>query len=120
MNIMEKYKNYIIAAGILILGIILGNVFSGGSSETTHAEGEHEFVQDPVTQLWTCSMHPQIKLEEPGNCPICGMELIPLVEEDSSSENIADNEIVMNEEAYQLANIQTTIVEKASASKEIR
>ena len=120
MNIMEKYKNYIIAAGILILGIILGNVFSGGSSETTHAEGEHEFVQDPVTQLWTCSMHPQIRMEEPGNCPICGMELIPLVEEDSSSENIADNEIVMNEEAYQLANIQTTIVEKANASKEIR
>jgi len=120
MNIMEKYKKYIIAAGILILGIILGNVFSGGSSETTHTDGEHEFVQDPVTQLWTCSMHPQIKLEEPGNCPICGMELIPLVEEDSSSENIADNEIVMNEEAYQLANIQTTIVEKASASKEIR
>ena len=120
MNIMEKYKNYIIAAGILILGIILGNMFSGGSSETTHAEGEHEFVQDPVTQLWTCSMHPQIRMEEPGNCPICGMELIPLVEEDSSSENIADNEIVMNEQSYQLANIQTTLVEKASASKEIR
>ena len=120
MNIMEKYKNYIIAAGILILGIILGNVFSGGSSETTHAEGEHEFVQDPVTQLWTCSMHPQIRMEEPGNCPICGMELIPLVEEDSSSENIAADEIVMNEQSYQLANIQTTLVEKASASKEIR
>ena len=63
MNIMEKYKKYIIAAGILILGIILGNVFSGGSSETTHAEGEHEFVQDPVTHLWTCSMHPQIRME---------------------------------------------------------
>jgi len=120
MNIMEKYKKYIIAAGILILGIILGNVFSGGSSETTHTEGEHEYVQDPVTQLWTCSMHPQIKLEEPGNCPICGMELIPLATTDDSSENIADNEIVMNEEAYQLANIQTTVIEKASASKEIR
>ncbi|MCP4052726.1 MAG: efflux RND transporter periplasmic adaptor subunit [Mesoflavibacter sp.] len=117
---MEKYKKYIIAAGILILGIILGNVFSGGDSETTHAEGEHNYVQDPVTQLWTCSMHPQIKMEEPGNCPICGMELIPMESSDDSSENIAANEIVMNEEAYQLANIQTTIVEKASADKEIR
>jgi membrane fusion protein, copper/silver efflux system len=120
MNIMDKYKKYIIAAGILILGIILGNVFSGGSSETTQTEGEHEYVQDPVTQLWTCSMHPQIKLEEPGNCPICGMELIPLEASNDSSENIADDEIVMNEEAYQLANVQTTIVEKASAKKEIR
>ena len=120
MNNMKKYKKYIIAAGILILGIILGNVFSGGSSETTHAEGEHESSQDPVTQLWTCSMHPQIKMEKPGNCPICGMELIPLEASSDSSENIADNEIVMNEEAYQLANIQTTVVEKASANKEIR
>ncbi len=120
MNIMEKYKKYIIAAGILILGIILGNMFSGGDSETTHAEGEHEFVQDPETQLWTCSMHPQIRMEEPGNCPICGMELIPLEETSEATENIAANEIVMNEEAYQLANIQTTVVEKASASKEIR
>ena len=120
MNIMEKYKKYIIAAGILILGIILGNVFSGGDSETTHAEGEHDYVQDPVTQLWTCSMHPQIKMEKPGNCPICGMELIPMESSDDSSENIAANEIVMNEESYQLANIQTTLVEKASAEKEIR
>jgi len=119
MNIMEKYKKYIIAAGILILGIILGNVFSGGSSEA-RPDGEHEYVQDPVTQLWTCAMHPQIKLEEPGNCPICGMELIPLETTDDSSENIADNEIVMNEESYQLANIQTTVIEKASAKKEIR
>ena len=120
MNIMKKYKKYIIAAGILILGIILGNVFSGGDSATTHTDGEHEYVQDPVTQLWTCSMHPQIKMEKPGNCPICGMELIPLETTDDSSENIADDEIVMNEQSYQLANIQTTVVEKSSAKKEIR
>ncbi len=121
MKIMKKYKNYIIAAGILILGIILGNVFSGGSSETTHKEGDHEYVQDPVTKLWTCSMHPQIRMEKPGKCPICGMTLIPLDTSTSgNSENIAANEIVMNEEAYQLANIQTTLVEKSSANKEIR
>ena len=120
MNIMKKYKKYIIAAGILILGIILGNVFSGGDSATTHTDGEHEYVQDPVTQLWTCSMHPQIKMEKPGKCPICGMTLIPLETSSDSSENIADDEIVMNEQSYQLANIQTTVVEKSSAKKEIR
>lgn len=120
MNNMKKYKKYIIAAGILILGIILGNVFSGGDSATTHTDGEHEYVQDPVTQLWTCSMHPQIRMEKPGKCPICGMTLIPLETSSDSSENIADDEIVMNEQSYQLANIQTTVVEKSSAKKEIR
>lgn len=27
--------------------------------------------------LYTCSMHPQILQEEPGTCPICGMNLVP-------------------------------------------
>ncbi|MEY8021333.1 efflux RND transporter periplasmic adaptor subunit [Muriicola sp. E247] len=120
MKYIQKYKNYIIAAGILIVGILIGNIFSGGGSEGSHKDGEHEYVQDPETQVWTCSMHPQIKMEKPGNCPICGMELIPLEEgSNSSSESIASNEIVMTEEAIQLANIQTTVVKESDAAKEI-
>ena len=117
---MKKYKNYIIGAGILILGIILGNIFSGGNSEVTTKNGEHEYVQDPVTKIWTCSMHPQIRMDKPGDCPICGMELIPLEGTSNTSGNIASNEIVMTEEAIQLANIQTSIVTKSNANKEIR
>ena len=117
---MKKYKNYIIGAGILIVGIILGNLFSGDSSETIHKDGEHEYVQDPVSQLWTCSMHPQIKLEEAGSCPICGMDLIPLDESSDTSESITSDEIVMTEEATQLANIQTSVVSKSNGKKEIR
>ncbi len=113
---MKKYKNYIIGAGILLVGIILGNVFSGGESKTSG----HDYVQDPVTKIWTCSMHPQIRMEKPGDCPLCGMELIPLDESGSSEENIASNEIVMTQEAIQLANIQTSMVGRASANKEIR
>lgn len=29
-----------------------------------------------ASDIWTCSMHPQIRLPSPGRCPICGMELI--------------------------------------------
>ena len=29
-------------------------------------------------RIWTCSMHPQIHQNEPGQCPICGMDLIPV------------------------------------------
>jgi len=32
------------------------------------------------TQMWTCPMHPQVQRPEPGNCPICGMRLVPLSE----------------------------------------
>ncbi|AMC10947.1 hypothetical protein Lupro_06665 [Lutibacter profundi] len=121
INSMKKYKNYIIGAGILIIGIILGNVFSGNdNTKTSHSEEEHNYVQDPVTKLWTCSMHPQIRMEKPGKCPICGMTLIPVDNSSSSEEKIGDNEIVLTAEAIELANIQTSIVERASATKEIR
>ena len=29
--------------------------------------------------FYTCSMHPQILEKEPGNCPICGMKLVPVM-----------------------------------------
>ncbi len=116
---MKKYKNYIIGVGILILGIILGNMFSG-SSKSSQNEDLHNYTQDKETGIWTCSMHPQIKMDNPGNCPICGMELIPLESSGGGEETIGSNEIVMTPEAIQLANIQTSVVRKSNALKEVR
>jgi membrane fusion protein, copper/silver efflux system len=31
-----------------------------------------------TAEIWTCSMHPQVRLPKPGRCPICGMNLIPV------------------------------------------
>lgn len=42
-----------------------------GAEHTDHATHQEQ------AQIWTCSMHPQIQQPEPGQCPICGMDLIP-------------------------------------------
>ena len=57
-------------------------------------------------QIWTCAMHPQIRQNEPGLCPICEMDLTPL------EKNTSENPMVleMTEEAINLANIQTSTV----------
>lgn len=50
---------------------------------------EHqEAAKDKEAVQYTCSMHPQVVQDEPGNCPICGMELVPkeTMEEDGSEE----------------------------------
>ena len=43
------------------------------------AAGVPSTASAPVTQgtIYTCPMHPQIRRNEPGNCPICGMALEP-------------------------------------------
>lgn len=102
-------KKYIIYIGILVIGLLLGWVFFGGAShqETTH---NHNEIAE-INPMWTCSMHPQIMQPEPGDCPICGMDLIPA---DAGGEGLAMNEIKMTTNAMALANIQTIIVGNAS------
>ena len=48
---------------------------------------QHEAEHDEDI-LYTCSMHPQVVQDEPGDCPICGMELVPKdkAEEEDASE----------------------------------
>jgi len=41
-------------------------------------------------QLWTCGMHPEVILEEPGQCPICGMDLVPVEAGDGSDGDAAN------------------------------
>lgn len=58
-------------------------------------------------------MHPQIMQPEPGNCPICGMELIPT---ESSSGGLSPAQFRLTENAIALANIRTMQVGDAEAS----
>src|SRR5690554_3920054 len=68
-------KKYIVYIGILAVGLLLGWVIFGKSSNQ-ETEQNHDAVTE-TNQMWTCSMHPQIMQPEPGDCPICGMDLIP-------------------------------------------
>ena len=46
-------------------------------------------VQTPAAPgtVYTCPMHPEIRRNEPGSCPICGMALEPLMPELDEEEN---------------------------------
>ncbi|MDT0293172.1 efflux RND transporter periplasmic adaptor subunit [Mesonia ostreae] len=107
-------KKFIIYSIILIAGILLGYLFFGTSEDNTTIS-KHDETVETAEQMWTCSMHPQIMQEEPGDCPICGMDLIKA---ESGADGLALNEIKMTENAMALANIQTTIVGSSSSSNE--
>lgn len=118
-------NNYLRYAIILIVGLLLGwLIFSGGSDTTLtedHSGHTHEMTTDENgKQVWTCSMHPQIKMDKPGKCPICGMDLIPLKTTGSGDAAIDPDAIQMSKEAVALANIQTTVVSKQNPVKEVR
>jgi Cu(I)/Ag(I) efflux system membrane fusion protein len=58
---------------------------------------------------YTCSMHPQIHEDHPGNCPICGMKLIK-VELAGGNNSVNVNKITLTAAQIQLAGIQTDTV----------
>lgn len=102
----------------IIVGMIIGWLFfhdSGSEKQQVHEHAEH--TEQETT--WTCSMHPQIKQDKPGDCPICGMDLVPMASLRSSDGQVSPNEIQMSESAVQLANIQTTTVTKGIPQKSI-
>lgn len=71
----------------------------------------------PKASLWTCSMHPQIKLPHPGQCPICGMDLIPL-ETGSGTDN--PRELSVSPSTAALMKIETSLVERKFVQADIR
>ena len=113
-----KNKKTLKTAGILVIGILLGWLFFGGADKKEEKLGEnHDHTEAAVGEIWTCSMHPQIRRNEPGSCPICGMDLIPL---ELEGENDDPSMYQMSENAIKLANIQTIIIGKGDTSKAIR
>ena len=52
-----------------------GLLFRGSESPTA---GDETHAHEAAETIWTCAMHPQIRQTEPGQCPICGMDLIPV------------------------------------------
>ncbi|WP_339656106.1 heavy metal-binding domain-containing protein, partial [uncultured Salegentibacter sp.] len=113
---MKRINNIWKAGGILILGLLLGYLLFGGGNDAEQVE-EHDHSERSEDQTWTCSMHPSIRQNEPGDCPICGMDLIPV----SEDENELDSDMfVMSENALKLANVETMLVGAGETSKEIR
>lgn len=61
-------------SAVLILFIVFAGIAACSPQE--HA--------DPNIDHWTCSMHPQVNKPGPGQCPICGMDLVPVYKQGSS------------------------------------
>jgi Cu(I)/Ag(I) efflux system membrane fusion protein len=120
-NIKENYKMVLI---MLVVGLFFGWLLFHSSGGRTYADNINESIaehdhSDEKATIWTCSMHPQIRSDKPGKCPICGMDLIPLSSLTTTEEQVVPNAIVMTEDASKLADIQTMIVKKGSPEKSL-
>ena len=101
---------YVLAA--LALGLLGGYLLFGGSVETMTHEHNHPPAESAESEIWTCSMHPQIQQDGPGDCPLCGMDLIPLETGNSTDPAV----LTMTEAAVALARVETITVGNTGAA----
>jgi Cu(I)/Ag(I) efflux system membrane fusion protein len=47
--------------------------------------------KDSNIDHWTCTMHPSVHSKDPGKCPICGMELVPVTKTGASAASPAQS-----------------------------
>ncbi len=70
-----KQRNLLIILSLLVLVSIGLNIYLWSRSPATETRPGKTATSG---QLYTCGMHPEVIQEEPGTCPICGMDLVPL------------------------------------------
>ncbi|MGD2088070.1 MAG: efflux RND transporter periplasmic adaptor subunit [Candidatus Aminicenantes bacterium] len=103
----------------VVVGILIGLLIGGGTAPSTGSAVADHLTHDHETksEIWTCSMHPQIRQPKPGKCPICGMDLIPVSTEE---EEVGPRELKLSPTAIKLAEIRTKPVERRYVSTEVR
>ena len=114
----------VVAGGALLVSLTSPDPGAGSAAE---ADG----------QIWTCSMHPQVRLPKPGRCPICSMPLIPVKTAappgttnppvnptvNATTNGMAapgESMLEFSDHALAMASVETAPVERRKMSREIR
>ncbi|MBC7845284.1 MAG: efflux RND transporter periplasmic adaptor subunit [Flavobacterium sp.] len=108
---MNHYLKYILAFVVVFLIGIAVYFFVVKSGN--HSEKEHQ------NEVYTCSMHPQIIRDKPGDCPICGMTLIKKVVNDDTVNNHSIDNLLKPTDNYIVGNYQTTTAKDTTLSSTI-
>ncbi|WP_028583698.1 efflux RND transporter periplasmic adaptor subunit [Desulfogranum mediterraneum] len=119
---MNKTAAILLCGALFLAGLGIGRYLIP-SSPVQEAPAQLQFTlsddrEGEEARIWTCSMHPQIQQPEPGNCPICGMALIPLVRDNGDEDT--PRTMSMSESSRALAEIQTSPVQRAFPEVQVR
>ena len=119
----KQLANTLKITSFMVIAFLIGFLFRG-ANKPSHQESQtllttENIADEHVAQIWTCSMHPQIRRPGPGQCPICGMDLIPVTTTAPSAAG-SERELSLSPYAVKLAGIAVAPSERKAVEKEIR
>ncbi|MHC4213463.1 MAG: efflux RND transporter periplasmic adaptor subunit, partial [Planctomycetota bacterium] len=114
-----KAKRISVLVLVFALGFFLKWVITGPTQPPKESGHAHTEQAPEKQQVWTCSMHPQIKLPKKGLCPICNMDLIPLAMDETEMAT-SMRQLTVSENAKKLMDIEVAWVERKFVSAVVR
>ncbi|MDG5813855.1 efflux RND transporter periplasmic adaptor subunit [Chitinispirillales bacterium ANBcel5] len=113
----KKLRTILIVLLAFVVAYRLGGAFSPGASDHFSHDHDHDHTHEQDENgYWTCSMHPQIVLSEPGQCPICHMDLIPMESGSGSQDEHGERALTLSQSAARLSRVVTTPVNRQSGA----
>lgn len=109
-------RNWQERIGFLIIGLLVGTGLMSlpyCSADSGPPTPDSAGPDEPDAAQWTCSMHPQVKQDQAGSCPLCGMDLIPVPQQQSPEES-ESHEVTLSKRAMNFAQLRTERVERAA------
>jgi Cu(I)/Ag(I) efflux system membrane fusion protein len=108
---MNRYLKYsLVVLVILIVG------FAIYYFATKSGNNSKSLAQNAV---YTCSMHPQIIRDKPGNCPICGMTLVKKTIQNQAIESNSIDALLRPTDNFIVGDFQTTTAKDTTISSEV-
>jgi membrane fusion protein, copper/silver efflux system len=115
-----EYMRYLIRGALGVALVLLLGLAGLGVYSLSSASSEKSAAPIAASaQVWTCSMHPQVRKDKPGNCPICGMPLIP-ADGNKASAGTDSPMLTLSDHARAMASVETVPVERRKLIKELR
>ncbi len=110
-KMVKKSVPWVALPVVAIVSYFLGRSILVEPHPKAGDDGTHGHATGSAVKIWTCAMHPQIRRGDPGVCPICAMDLVP-VRAGAEDRPASPERVALSERAKVRARIQTTPVRR--------
>jgi membrane fusion protein, copper/silver efflux system len=109
----------ILLISAIVIVVFLSGIWLGGKK----GELANQASNAAAVARYTCPMHPQYIVDKPGDCPSCGMRLVPMddkADHNSPDANMSSGSIHISPEKQQLIGVRVSRVERTEGANTLR